>query len=500
MNLLAVDAGTTHCKAGLFSETGELLALALRPTPQRKTGTIISYDPDELWQQIVAAISEITVACAPRQIAALGLSSMAETGLLLSRDDGSIRTAFLPWFDTRTVPQAEQLARATDVGTRFLRTGMRPTFKCATARLLWLRAQNATFVQNSIWLSVADYLAYRLSGAVATDYSLAGRTYAFLLGERRWDVDWMREWELDPELFPPAMPAGAVVGHVTTGVARALGVASGIPVTIAGHDHVCAAFAAGAVRPGIAFDSMGTAETLVGALPARQLDGDDFNSGFTFGYHAVPDTYYWMGGLSTSGGSVEWLRHSWSDPPLSYEALQALVDELPPQPTGILFFPYLAGSGAPHRDDQMRGAFAGLHQDHGRAHLIKAVLEGTAYEMEWIRRAAGRLRGADIDHIVVAGGGARNRHWLQIKADISDRPLTVMPMIEAALLGAALLAGLAAGVYGTVAEALALLHVEPGVAISPDPTRHRVYRRLFEEGYCALQETLQRIATTLVGE
>lgn len=497
MALLAIDAGTTHCKAGLFDEGGRLLALASRPTPHHKQGTHSAYDPQALWESTVAVIREVLASHTTERVTGVGLSSMAETGLLISPRSSEHRTHFVPWFDTRTIPQAESIAAATDVAARFLRTGMRPTFKCAVARLLWWREQDAALLEGAIWLSVADYLAYRLSGALATDYSLANRTYAFSLREKAWDHDWLHRWKLDSGLFPRLLPAGAVAGGVTPAAANATGIPAGASVTIAGHDHVCAAFAAGATTGGVLFDSMGTAETLVGAFAARALSDTDYRSGFTFGRQLTEETYYWMGGLSTSGGAVEWLRSILAGAPLSYEALDALLDSLPDEPTGILFLPYLAGSGSPHSDDRMPAVFAGLRREHGRAHLVRAVLEGAAYEMEWIRRAAQELPGVSATHIVAGGGGTRNRRWLQIKADISGLPVNVLSIEEATLRGAALLAGVAAGVYADAGEALAQCPPQPSYTLSPHPSRHTQYRRLFEEGYCRLQQPLRQTLTRL---
>lgn len=497
MKLLAVDAGTTHCKAGLFDEMGRLLAVSSRPTPLRTQGAYHSYDPEELWLRVAAAIADVTAHSKPEQIGALGVSSMAETGLLLSTANGAPRTSFVPWFDTRTIPQTEQIARDTDVAARFRRTGMRPTFKSAVMRLLWLRQQDAGLLSGAVWLSVADYLAFRLTGRLATDHSLAGRTYAYHLQEGQWDTDWLGEWKLGAGLFPAVQAAGSIVGQVTREGAASAGLLPGTPVTIAGHDHVCAAFAAYAIGAGTVFDSMGTAETLLGVLDARDLQEADFGSGFTFGRHVIPGAYYWMGGLSTSGGSVEWLRAVLGEPPLTYEALESLLETVPVQPTGILYFPYLAGSGSPHSNDRMRGVFAGLQRDHGRGHLLRAILEGTAYEMEWIRQAATTLGGVKADRLVAGGGGTRNRHWLQIKADVSGLPIVVLAVTETTLLGAALLAGMAGGAFETAADALAVVRRQRHERFEPHKERHRLYRRLFENGYRPLQEPLRYILPPL---
>jgi sugar (pentulose or hexulose) kinase len=347
---------------------------------------------------------------------------------------------------------------------------------------------------GAIWLSAADYIAFRLAGALGTDYSLAGRTLAFRLDRHTWDTDWLGSFDLEPTIFPEPKPGGTPLGGVLPDVARVLGLPEGTPVTIAGHDHVCAAFAAGIVAPGQAFNSMGTAEALVGAFPSRPLGESDYQSGLVFGCHLVPGLNYWMGGLSASGGSVEWLRGVLGDPPLSYTDLDDLLAQARPGPTGILYFPYLSGSGSPHADVHLRGAFIGLDAAHGRGELVKAVLEGASYELEFIRRRAEQVFATPIDCMAVTGGGTRNQAWMQIKADVTGCRLEVPAMPEATLLGAALVAGVGIGVYASPAEALAALEDRAVAVYVPDGDRHARYQRFYDLGYLDLQDALRAVA------
>jgi len=334
---------------------------------------------------------------------------------------------------------------------------------------------------------VADYLAYRLTGRAATDYTLAARTQAFRLDRRAWDVEWLHAWDLDPGLFPPALPGDAVAGHVATGLA---GLPAGTPVVVAGHDHVCAALAAGATRPGLVMDSMGTAEVLLGAMEtprgagqAPALGPAQLESGLLYGPHVLPDLYFWLGSLSMSGGSVEWLRSVLGPDRPSYSDLQTLAAGSGPQPTGILYFPYLSGKGSAAGDG---AAFLGLSAAHTRADLVRAVLEGTAYEIERLRRAAEAANGTPIEKLVAVGGGTRLSSWLQIKADVSGVPVEVLPQREATLLGAAMLAGRATGL---ASDARWPHGAPPAERYTPDPHRHAHYRAIFESQYLPLAQS-----------
>jgi xylulokinase len=292
-------------------------------------------------------------------------------------------------------------------------------------------------------------------------------------------------------LFPPPQLAGTAVGTLSSQAAAESGLTGGTAVTIAGHDHLCAALAAGATEPGAVFDSMGTAETLLGALPQRPLGAAEFASGLTFGRHVVGGRHYWLGGLSMSGGSIEWLRGILGDPPLHYEEMARLLPHAPDSPGDLLYLPYLAGCSSPWPDPALRGAFIGLGRQHGRAQLLQAVLEGTAYQMEAIRRAAEHITETPIRRIVAAGGGTHNLPWLQIKADVSGCEHLLLSSAEATLLGAALLAGMCSGVFADEREALAAVSQRPLASIQPRPALHRQYQALYETQFLAWQKPLR---------
>lgn len=498
--LLGIDVGTTHCKAGLFVVRDGRLELAAaygRPTLTRQDPEGYAYyDPQEMWETVAACIADaLAEAGGSQRLLAIGISSMAETGLLMDRERGIPKSPMLPWFDQAAAPQAAELGHYGDPAhrrKRFLASGIYASFKCSLAKILWLRDRQPSVMDGSVWSPAASYIAYRLCGQMASDYSLADRTYAFHVGQKKWDEEWLLEWDLSAEHFPQVLPAGTPVGATLGGDIE--GLPAGIPVSVTGHDHVSAAFAVGAIRPGLVFDSMGTAESFLGAFEASTLGEAEYHSGLSYGNHVAQGYNYWMGGLSASGGSVEWMRSILGDQPLSYEEMDVLLERAGLAPSGILYFPYLTGSGSPHSDPDMRGALVGLNSQHGRADLLKAVLEGTAYELEFIRRAAEESLGIHIQRIQAAGGGTRNQHWLQIKADVSGCILDALSMPEATLLGAALLAGLGVGVFIDEQAALQARPEMDVVSYSPDPERHQVYKNIYEGGFLAMQEPLRDLA------
>ncbi|MGB8981605.1 MAG: FGGY family carbohydrate kinase, partial [Anaerolineales bacterium] len=175
VTILAIDIGTTHCKAGLFALDGAALKIVTRPMISRRAPTGESYfDPESLWATASAVIRKAGASAG--SIAAIGIASMAETGLLLDRRTGVPRSFFVPWFDTAAQSQADLIRRGSDPLERYLKTGLRASFKCSLAKVLWLRARDQSLLEGAIWLSAADYIAYRLTGKFGTDPSLAGYT------------------------------------------------------------------------------------------------------------------------------------------------------------------------------------------------------------------------------------------------------------------------------------------------------------------------------------
>ncbi|MCR8645287.1 FGGY family carbohydrate kinase [Paenibacillus sp. N1-5-1-14] len=499
MKLLGIDVGTTNIKAGLFAGNGSTIRIASRPTPTQQTSEgHYYYEPETLWRTVAEVIQEAAQAAKPSEISGIGITSMAEAGLVLDVQSDKPRSVIIPWFDTRTKDQAERIGRECDPLDRFAKSGLRASYKQGLAKLLWLREHEQVNLTNAKWLSMADYITYRLTGKMATDYTLAARTFAYRIDTKSWDVDWIRHFGLESDLFPDVVPAGTSIGTVKNELAAELGVHGSTTVAIGGHDHVCAALSVGAIHPGIVFDSMGTAETLIGVLPDRPLGKVEFDTGLSYGCHvAGGNRNFWMGGINASGGSVEWLRTKLADQELTYEQMAQLLSRTKLGPTGILYYPYLSGSGAPQSDPSAKAAFIGLAKQHDKGDMLKAVLEGLAYEMESIRRVAEKVAGETIDRVIAVGGGTRNLHLMQAKADVSGCTMVISNVSEAGLLGAAMIGGMGAGLFASTDEAVRHIGSEQSRlaldrVIEPNIQHHQQYQQIYQDGYMVLQKPLRQ--------
>ena len=486
--LLGVDVGTTNVKALVFDTAGKLRAAGSTPTPVRQPRPgWAEYDPETLWGTVAAVVRQALGQVDARRVRGVAVASMAEAGLLV---DGAGRalTPIIAWYDSRSDPQYRWWLDRVGADTFLPVAGNRPNPIFGVFKLMWLRDNAAdVYASAARWLHVADYVAARLGGAPATDYSLATRTMLLDLPRLRWADAIVDAAGLRRDLLPDLVPSGARSGSLGAEAAAATGLPAGIAVGAGGHDHSCGALAAGVYAGGVALDSMGTAEPAFLPLDALRIDWSG-PIACSFGAHVARGKYYAARGIRSSGASVAWARRllAYGGEPAApeRERMQAAAASAPPGSRGVLFLPRLAPID--------RGGFVGLTADAGPGELGRAVYEGLSYELRSYLEAIERTIGIRAESIRLIGGGARDALWTQIKADVLGRPLRVLDMKESVALGAALLGGVAAGVYSdTAAAASAVRHTERLVV--PDPARAAFYEDCYHEVYLRLAPMLGQL-------
>ena len=340
------------------------------------------------------------------------------------------------------------------------------------------------------WLHVADYITYKLCGVPATDYSVASRTMALNLRRLEWATDLIEEAGIPPHIFAPLMRGGTYLGTVLPEIVQATGLPAHTIVPVGGHDHLCGALAVGAGVPGILLDSIGTAEGLLVTIE-QPLQGEHLaEQGYEQGAH-VAGGYYGMGAYRTAGVCIDWFRGICGD--ISYADLTAEAAAAPPGSLGVRFMPHLRLPHSPSNDPKSRGTFVGLSTDVTRGMLFRAIIEGLSFETRSVLDPLLRYAGVErLDQVYVIGGASRNPLLVQIKADILNQTLTVVNMEEEVATGAALLGGLAAGIYAGPQEAAAALDVTRTL-VQPNPDLVPFYDRIFGEVYAGLYGALRPI-------
>jgi len=482
----------------IFDPAGQPVAEASVSTPTYYPQPTWAYHrPEELWQCTTEALRRATSQLDDAQrIVSVAVASMGEAAVPLDAHGQPTYDA-IAWFDRRTQPQVEWLDRTIGKDRLFGISGLslQPIF--GMCKLLWLKEnQPDAFARTVRWLNMADYVAYRLGGVQATDYSLASRTLALDLRHLRWAVDLMQEVGLSPELFAPLCVSGTRLGPVTPEASAATGLPTTTQVAVGGHDHVCGALAVGITEPGEMLNSLGTAEAIFVPLRQPVTDPAMGRQGYTQGAHVIADHYYVFGGLYTSGANVEWLREILGSD-VDYVTLTAEAEQVPPGSLGVYFLPHLRLANPPYDDPKSRGAFIGLSTDVKRGALFRAVLESLAYESR--NSLEPLLTYPEVEQlrkIYAIGGSTRNYLLMRIKAAVLNQPITVATVAEATSLGAAILGGLGAGVYPDVPSALAQLRHDQTL-IEPAPSEAALYDAYFRQVYQQLYPALRPLHHTI---
>jgi xylulokinase len=482
--LIGIDCGTQSVRAIAFDRAGRKLAGAARPTPIERSDGGGEYDPDAIFAAAIAALREVASGLAGRPVAGIAVASIGESCVLIDAT-GKPTAPAIAWFDRRT--QAPAKALADEIGREriFAITGHSIEWTMTLFKLAWMHKQRPDAIRRARHiLMMADWIAFRLCGEPATDHTLASRTQYFDIHARQWSAELIRRAGVDTALLPPLKASGTRLGPVRDEVLAETGLTGKPVVGVGGHDHVVGSFAAGITAPGTMLDSLGTAEALFLATAAPIADPEVLKRGYIQGAIATHRKMSFVGaGIFSSGGALEWLRHVLGDP--ARETIIAEAGAAPPGSRGVVFLPHLANSPPPEPDPESRGAFVGLSPAVDRGTLYRAVLEGLAMQARLMVDGMNRLPGVTpVDGIRVIGGGSRNALFLRIKANAFARPLTVIDEAEATALGAALLGGIAAGIYRDLDEALAGLErrehvIEPdGDAVLYEELRARVFEQL----------------------
>src|SRR5919106_2423839 len=489
--LLGIDAGTTGIRALVFTSAGEVVAQAGRTVPlERLRPGWAQHDPQALWEAASAALREATGQLdRPERIVGVAAASVGEAFVTLDAAGRPIGP-LIAWYDERPRAELDWLTREVGLERLHALCGLSPDPTFSLCKLLWLKANQPEVLERAVrWLNVTHYLAWRLCGEMTCDPTLASRTLAFDLHRRVWADDLIAETGLSPDLFAPIRPNGAKLGQVTGESAAATGLPKGCAVGVGGHDHMVGALALGALGQGILFNSLGTAEALTVTLARPSADPELLRLGYSQGAVEVErPLYYVFGGFPTSGACIEWFRSLFDG--IGHDILIDEASTVPAGCHGVTFVPDLRGRISPVPDPLARGAWFGLSADTTRAALYRALLEGLAFESRQTVDALARLGMAEIREIRAIGGNTQNHLLLQIKASVYRQAIKATEMAEVSALGAALLGGLASGVFDDLAEAQASL--EPALR-TIDPVnawlaRYEAhYSRVYQPAYAALR-------------
>jgi xylulokinase len=459
MTVLGIDVGTSGTRAVIVDADGAVVASAIEehvPFASPHDGWA-EQDPGDWWRACAVAVRAALAGTGtrPDAIAAVGLSGQMHGAVLLG-EAGDVLRPSLIWCDQRTGPQCRAIGA--QIGEkRLIELTSNPALTAFTLpKLLWVREHEPeTWLQVSSVVLPKDYVRLRLTGEHATDVADASGTLLLDVANRRWSTAMLDAMEVDEEILPRVYESHEITGRVSAEGARATGLAEGTPVVAGAGDQAAGAVGMGVVRPGVVSTTIGTSGVVFAATDRPTRDPRGRLHSFC---HAIPDRWHVMGVTQAAGLSLQWFKERFGagaaaddgrDP---YERLFDEASAAPPGADGVLWAPYLLGERTPHLDPDVRAALVGLTASHGRAHIIRAILEGVAFSLRDSLTIFDELA-IPVTAIRLGGGGARSPLWQQIQADVYGLEVETLAAEEGAAYGAAILAGVGVGVWPSVDEA-----------------------------------------------
>jgi xylulokinase len=506
--LMGIDLGTGSVKVVLTGTDGRIAGKGAaeygidRPSPGRA-----EQHPDAWWRGVVDATRAALVNASRRssagpkpadRVLAIGLSGQMHGLALISGAHVPLAAAVV-WPDQRSGKEVTDFTESfgSEAITRLSGGRLATGFMAAT--LLWLRKHDRALLGQAAWfMSPKDALRLRMTGEFATEPSDGSGTGLLNPATRRWAAELVAAIGIDADRLPPLLEASTVAGSLRPAAATELGLPVGIPVMVGGADTPIGMLGAGVTNSEAFLLTLSTGGQL--AVPADDPATDPTGSSYTYCSVLPPDPgragWYRMAAILSAGLALRWLR----DDVFALKAKDAyprmldLAASVPPGSRGLIFLPYLAGERSPHLDPAARGVLLGLTANHGRAEIVRAVIEGITmgcYDASRALADAGRLPSM----ITLAGGGGQSTEWQRIVADVFGVPVRHLETVEQGALGACLLAGGAVDALDPMTAAREWPRLGP--TIEPDRERHDAYRALYEvfrDGYPSLRSAFARLS------
>jgi xylulokinase len=496
--IVGCDVGSQGTNVALYAADGTLVASSYQaydlsfPFPGAA-----EQDPDDWAPAIVAGVRDVLKAVPEGPSAVKGISFGSQLdGMVVSDVAGRALRPAMIWMDRRAEAQAARVAERIPPDEFYRSVGANLDSSHAVFKALWVRDEEPDIWAKAAWLmSPGTYVLREVAGPIAVDYSNASSLALLDPRSRKWSSEVLAAVEI-PESMLPELGAGtAPVGTVTSAFADASGLDRSTIVAIGCGDEMAATLGAGVFAPGEVCDVVGTAEPVCAASAVPREDPTMLVECHP---HADPDVWLLENPGFVSGGNLRWWRDQFA--PIergaeaeglgdAYDLLSREAERIEPGAEGVVFLPAMQGAMAPEWNGAARGVFFGLTLAHTRAHMTRALLEGSAFGLRDILDAM-RGAGLDVRRLTIVGGGAKGPLWRQIKADVTGLPVRVPLTVETTATGAAILAAVASGTHDGIADAVrAFVGFQPEEH-EPNPERQQAYDeayRRYRDVYFALR-------------
>ncbi len=443
---MGVDIGTSGCKAVVFDQNGRQVSWAYREydlfSPEPGWAEL---DSDEVIEKCFEVIGQAAGQAPERSVRGLGISSQGEAFTPIDKEGKALANAVVSC-DTRAVEYSRKWAQEFGAEKLYRITGHTAHPMYSLFKLLWLRDKRPEiFSKAQKFLCFEDLLGFRLGLAPAMGWPLAGRTMLFDVTKHEWSGEILDAIGLSADKLARPLQSGTVAGTIRSQTARELGLGEEVFVITAGHDQTCGALGAGVTEPGVAMYATGTVECITPAFPEAVFSEELRKNNLCTYDHTVAGMYATVAFSFTGGNILKWFRDEFAAEELAEaertgsNAYDLLLKAAGDKPSGLLVLPYFTPSGTPYFDTQTKGAILGLRLSTTRGELIRALLEGVAFEMRLNLQILAQS-GCEVRQLRAIGGGAKSEIWTQLKADVIGKPITELKVTEAGCMGVAMLA------------------------------------------------------------
>ena len=484
---LGVDIGTTNVKASVLdTETGKIMAFGSEEHPLfHPHPGWAEQDADNYWNAVVSAIRQcLEAGNFADDISAVALSGLVGVTLPVNDKGEPLRRAMI-WMDSRSEPECRDIREAVGEATINANNGNRLAPWFIDPKALWIKKHEPhIFDATHRFLSPSGYCTFKLCGNFSMNTGDAGLFYPYEYQKERWNETMANAIGIPPEKLPKLFRSHEQVGEVTRRAASETGLRPGTVVAAGGTDISSAALGVGVTEAGKAFYSMGTGSNLGVMIPTEQTVEEYRILKWP---HVLPGLTMFDAPMAFTGASLKWYRDAFGDTELQvaervsanvFDLFTAQARRVGPCADGLMYLPYLGNSLAPNWNSDATGVFFGMTPSMGRSHFIRALVEGVAFDLYSNVRIA-QSAGAQIDELVLNGGPTQSRFWNQVTANVTNIPLRVPDIGEAAPLGDAILAGVAAGIFDDPVSPLADI-VSIKETVDPDPQMHERYAEQFD--------------------
>ena len=476
---LTFDVGTTAVKVSIISEELNIATTVIKEyTLETAEGGIVELDPEVYWKNAVEGVREALskTGVAASDIVSATCTTQGETLIPVDKGGNALGNAIV-WLDSRARDEAEFIASKVSDGTFYQKTGV-PEINgyCPVAKLLWIKNNLPECYENTYkFLLPEDYLIYRLSGEFVTNPSVICTSGYFDINTNEiWD-DIFSLTDLDKDKIPFILPCGTVVGKLCDEAVSAMGLSPDTVVTTGAMDQTAGALGCANVSEGMVSETTGTAMVIAATVKEPELDKLSSVNVYT---HAIPGLFLDITMVQTAGILQKWFRDEFCkdlDKKEAFVKMSEMAEATPPLSKGVMLYPHFTGIQEPQNDPFARGVFFGVGLDADRGCFVRAIYEGIAYAL----RENLEIMKLEPKKILSLGGGSKSSIWNQIKADVCSTGVEVPEESETTSLGAAILGGLAAGVFPDIETAVNRLG--SGKSYVPDEENTKLYEGAYKK-------------------